>query len=151
MFKSTSLQICKDRVWSRASLFSFFFSVPNLRAYTILRRLWSHLWPSCALMKNSTALCRGQRSLTPFHPEPSNVHLEQFTRAERYWINRLKKKRRRKRHNLGNSGKSPLPTSRPPLFSILVLSKVFARVLIGRDDLEIIVTGAAQMRGAMFT
>lgn len=114
------------------------FSAPNLWAYTILRRLWSHLWPSCALMKNSTALCRGQWSLTPFHPEPSNVHLEEFTRPERYWINKQKK---RKRDNLGKTGKKalvcpPFLSALPPIFSILVRSKVFAQVLMDRDDLE---------------
>lgn len=50
--------------------------------------------------------------------------------------------------------KKPLcvsPSSLPPVFSILGRSKVFAQVLMGRDDLEIIVMKGCCMRGALFT
>lgn len=50
--------------------------------------------------------------------------------------------------------KKPLcvsPSSLPPIFSILGRSKVFALVLMGRDDLEIIVTEAHCIRGPLFT
>lgn len=40
------------------------------------------------------------------------------------------------------------PSSFPPIFSILVPSKVFALVLMARDDLEIIVMKACCMKGA---
>lgn len=37
-----------------------------------------------------------------------------------------------------------------PIFSVLVQSKVFALVLLGRDDLEVIVMKVCHMREALF-
>lgn len=74
-------------------------------------------------MKNSTALCRGQWSLTLFHPKPSNVHLEEFTSTERHWIKEEKKKQYEGEKSESQSA-----------FFMLVWSKVFVQVLMGRDD-----------------
>lgn len=42
------------------------------------------------------------------------------------------------------------PSSILPIFSVLVQSKVFALVLLGRDDLEVIVMKVCHMREALF-
>lgn len=45
---------------------------------------------------------------------------------------------------------SPPPPSILPIFSVLVKSKVFALVLLGRDDLEVIVMKSCHIREALF-
>lgn len=71
--EARALQICKGRIRWRTSRVGSFSGQPNLWAYTILRWLWSHLWPSCSLMKNSLAPYRGWRSLSANSPQPPTL------------------------------------------------------------------------------